>query len=329
MHSAACNRVMTMLAALVTVAAIAPTGSVAQAFPSKPVSIVIPSPPGGLQDTLSRAIAAQLSTKWGRPVLVENRVGANAIIAGNYVAKSPPDGHTIFMTSVVQLSNDLIPNRSVPFDPVKDFTPVIALAEAGSVLVVSSESPYRNMQDLIAAVRAKPGQLNYGSYGVGSMPHVDTEALISMEGIKVAHIPYKGGPETIVAVQSGQIAFTITSLPPALSFIKQGRLRALAYGGRNRSTSLPDVPTFSEAGLSGFTSGGWFGWLVPAKTPSAVVNRIAADASAVITAPAFREKYIDGVGLDLVNLLPEPFAQQLKADRDSYRTRLKGVDLQQ
>jgi tripartite-type tricarboxylate transporter receptor subunit TctC len=322
------RRVVGMITVLAT-AILGTAPASAQTFPSKAVSIVIPSPPGGLQDTLSRAIASQLSKKWAQPVLVENRVGANAIIAGNYVAKSAPDGHTIFMTSVVQLSNDLIPNRSVPFDPVKDFTPVIALAEAGSVLVTSSESPYRTLQELLVAVRARPGQFNYGSYGVGSMPHVDTEALNAMEGINVTHIPYKGGPETIVAVQSGQIAFTITSLPPALSFIRQGRLRALAYGGLNRSTSLPDVPTFSEAGIKGFTSGGWFGWLVPAKTPSAVVNKIAADASAVITAPAFREKYIDGVGLDLVNLLPAAFAQQLKADRENYKARLKGVELQQ
>ena len=325
-----CKRVVTVIAALtMAIFAGVPIGALAQSFPSKPVSIVIPSPPGGLQDTLSRAIASDLSKKWSQPVLVENRVGGNAIIAGNYVAKSVPDGHTIFMTSVVQLSNDLIPNRSVPFDPVKDFTPVIALAEAGSVLVTSSQSPYRTLQELIAAVRARPGELNYGSFGVASMPHVDTEALNAREGIKVTHIPYKGGPETILAVQSGQIAFTITSLPPALSFIRQGRLRALAFGGLNRSTSLPEVPTFSEAGLKGFTSGGWFGWLVPAKTPSAIVNKIAADASAVIMAPAFRGKYIDGVGLELVNLLPAAFAQQLKADRESYKMRLKGIDLQQ
>src|SRR6185503_7621593 len=203
MGPVSCMRVMTILASAWI--AVASAGAVAQAYPSKPVSIVIPSPPGGLQDTLSRAIAAQLSKKWGQAVLVENRTGANAIIAGSYVVKSAPDGHTIFMTSVVQLSNDLIPNRSVPFDPVRDFTPVIALAEAGSVLVVSGDSPYRTLPELIAAVRQRPGQLNYGSYGVGSMPHVDTEALNATEGINVAHIPYKGGPETITAVLSGQI----------------------------------------------------------------------------------------------------------------------------
>ncbi len=330
MYSIGCKREITFIKALtIAIFVGAPLSSVALSFPSKPVSIVIPSPPGGLQDTLSRAIAQDLSKKWKQSVIVENRSGGNAIIAGNYVAKSAPDGHTIFMTSLVQLSNDLIPNRSVPFDPVKDFTPVIALAAAGSVLVTSSQSPYRTLQELIASVRAKPGELNYGSFGVGSMPHVDTEALSAIEGIKVTHIPYKGGPETILAVLSGQIAFTITSLPPALSFIRQGRLRALAFGGLNRSTSLLEVPTFSEAGLKGFTSGGWFGWLVPTKTPSAIVNKIAGDASVVISAPAFREKYIDGVGLELVNLLPGAFAQQLKSDRESYKARLKGIDLQQ
>jgi tripartite-type tricarboxylate transporter receptor subunit TctC len=330
MYSMRRERAITVFQAVLAAVCVAvATVVTAQTFPSKAVSIVIPSPPGGLQDTLSRAVGAELSKKWGQPVLIENRVGANAIIAGNYVAKSAPDGHTIFMCSVVQLSNDLIPNRSVPFDPVRDFTPVIALAEAGTVLVVSSESPYRNLRDLIAAARAKPGQLNYGSYGVGSLPHIDTEALNAREGLKVVHIPYKGGPETIVAVQGGQITFTLTSLPPALSQIRSGRIRALAFAGLKRSVSLPDVPTFSEEGISGFASGGWFGWLVPSKTPVPVVNRIAADASSVIAAPAFRAKFIDGAGLELVNLLPADFAEQLKADRESYRARLKGIDLQQ
>jgi tripartite-type tricarboxylate transporter receptor subunit TctC len=321
MHS-----VVTVLAAAVL--AFAPIGASAQGFPSKPVSIVIPSPPGGLQDTLSRAIASEISKKWGQPVLVENRTGGNAIIAGQHVVKSAPDGHTIFMSSVVQLSNDLIPNRSVPFDPVKDFTPVIALAEAGTVLVVSTESPYRNLRDLVAAARARPGELNYGSYGVGSLPHIDTEALNAREGMKVVHIPYKGGPETIVAVQSGQITFTLTSIPPALSHIRGGRLRALALAGLKRSASLPDVPTFTEEGVKGFASGGWFGWFVPAKTPSAIVSRIAADASSVITAPAFRAKFIDGAGLELVNLQTTAFEKQLHADRESYKARLKGIEVQ-
>jgi tripartite-type tricarboxylate transporter receptor subunit TctC len=301
----------------------------AQSFPWKPVSIVIPSPPGGLQDTLARAIAAELSKKWQQPVIVENRVGGNAIVAGNYVAKSAPDGHTLFMTTVIQMSNDLLPNRSVPFDPVRDFTPVIALVEAGMLLVTSPKSPYASLQELIAAAKAKPGDLNYGSFGIGSLPHVDTEALSTKAGIKVVHIPYKGGPETIQAVMSGQIAFTITGVTPALPFVRQGALRALAYGGDHRSTSLPDVPTFAEAGVPGFTSGGWFGWLAPARTPAATVEKIAADTGAVITQPAFRQKYIESVGLELVNLQPAAFARQLTADRESYRERLKGIKLGQ
>jgi tripartite-type tricarboxylate transporter receptor subunit TctC len=309
--------------------AAAPTHSAAQAFPTKPVSIVIPSPPGGLQDTLARATADELTRKWGQRVLVENRVGGNAIVAGNHVARSAPDGHTVFMTTVIQLSNDLIPNRSVPFDPTKDFTPVIALVEAGMVLVTSSQSQYKSLQELIASARTKPGALNYGSFGVGSLPHVDTEALSGLAGIKATHIPYRGGPETILAVQSGQIAFTITGVTPALPFIRQGRLRALAYGGLRRSSAMPDVPTFSESGLKGFTSGGWFGWLAPSKTPAAIVEKIAADTGAVISDPAFRDKHIIGVGLELVNLQTDAFARQLASDRETYKTRLKAIDLKQ
>ncbi len=325
------KRIPSVLLQSVIVAAISLTtvAAHAQGFPSKTVSIVIPSPPGGLQDTLARAIVQELSKKWGQPVIVENRVGGNAIVAGNYVAKSAPDGHTLLMATVIQLSNDLIPNRSVPFDPVKDFVPVIALVEAGMLLVTAPQSPFRTLQDLIAEAKAKPGALNYGSFGVGSLPHVDTEAFSNLAGIKVTHIPYKGGPETIQAVLSRQIEFTITGVTPALPFIRQGRLRALAYGGSARSSSLPDIPTFADAGYKGFTSGGWFGWLAPAKTPAATVEKIATDTSAIISNPTFRDKYINAVGLDLVNLMPSAFAQQLRLDRESYNARLKGINLKQ
>jgi tripartite-type tricarboxylate transporter receptor subunit TctC len=294
-------------------------------FPAKPVHVVLPVPPGGLQDSLARAMGSELTKRWGQPVLVENRAGGNGIVAGNAVAKSPPDGHTLWMGTVVQLSNDLIPGRSVPFDPAKDLVPVIALVEAGSVLVVWQQSPAKTLQDLVSYAKKNPGLLNYGSFGVGSLPHIDTIALAYETGMDVVHIPYKGGPEILQAILAGQITFSIVGITATLPLIQQGRLRALAYGGTKRSSSLPDVPTFPEAGIKGYTTGGWFGWFAPAGTPRAAIDRIAADASRLITTPEFRDKFIHAAGLEVTNLLPDAFAEQVRADRAQYSARLKGL----
>jgi tripartite-type tricarboxylate transporter receptor subunit TctC len=298
----------------------------AQTYPTRPVHIVLPVPPGGLQDSLARAMAPELTRIWGQPVIVENRSGANGIIAGDAVAKAAPDGHTLLMVSVIQLSNDLLPSRSVPFRPMIDLVPVIQLVEAGNVLSVSPGFPAKSLAELVAVARAKPGALNYGSFGIGSAPHIDTEAFASAFGFKATHIPYKGGPEVLQAIIAGQVAFAITGLTPALPLIRQGRVRAIAYGGRHRSTAMPDIPTFDEAGLKGFDSSAWFGWFAPNTTPRPVVERVAATASRVITTPEFRDRYIHGAGLEVANLQTDAFAERIRADRETYASRLKALD---
>lgn len=312
-------------AALALIAATATSRAQLPVYPAKAVHIVLPVPPGGLQDSLARAMAAELTRTWGQAVVIENRAGANGIIAGETVAKSAPDGHTLLMVSVTQLSNDLLPNRSVPFSPTRDLVPVIQLVEAGNVLSVGPQSPAKTLQELIAVARAEPGVLNYGSFGIGSAPHIDTEALGKATGVKAVHIPYKGGPEVLQAIITGQVAFAITGLTPALPLIRQGRVRALAVGGRKRSSVIPEVPTFDEAGVKGFESGGWFGWFAPAATPRAVVEKIAAAASRVITTPEFRDRYILGAGLELANVSTEAFAERIRADRETYAARLKAL----
>ena len=299
-----------------------------QSYPSKPVHIVLPVATGGIQDTLTRAIAPEIGKRWGQPAIVENRAGANGIIASEYVARSAPDGYTILMTSHIQLSNDLLPEgRNLTFDPVKDFTPVIGLVATGNVLVTTPKFPANTLQELIALARQKPGEFNFGSWGIGSSPHIDTETIARTAGLKLTHVPYKGGGPLLQAVLAGEVNFTLTGLQPALALIRQGRLKAIAYGGLQRSSVLPDVPTLSESGFKDFDSGGWFGWLVPSATPRAVVDRIAADAGAVITAPAFRERYITGVGMEVLNLTSAAFAERFKSDRESYAARLKGVSV--
>lgn len=300
----------------------------AQSYPSKPVRIVVPMAPGGVQDTLSRAMAPEMSKRWGQSVVVENRAGANGIVASEFVARSAPDGHTILMISHIQLSNDLVPGSpALAFDPIKDFTPVIALVSTGNVMVAKPDFPAGNLQELIALARQKPGQFNYGSWGIGSSPHLDTEALAKATGLKMTHIPYKGGGPLLQAVLAGEVTFSLTGLQPALPLIRQGRLKAIAFGGLERSTVLPGVLTISESGFKDFESGGWFGWFVPSATPRPVVDRIAADASAVITTPEFKDKYVLGVGMEVLNLPTGPFAERFKASRAAYAARLKAVGI--
>ena len=297
------------------------------AFPVKAVRLVLPVPPGGLQDALARALAFELSKTWGQQVIVDNRPGASGIIAADIVAKAPADGYTVFMTDNVTWAVNQFLRSKLPYDPQKDFAPVVGLVQAGTVLVVGSDSPVMSVQDLLKAARAKPGELNYGSFGLGSSPHIDTEALSAVAGIRLTHVPYKGGPEILQGLMGGQIEFSITGLPPTLPLIRQGRIRALAYGGLQRSSALPDVPTFSESGLKGFESGAWFGWMVPARTPSAVVEKIAADAIRIAATPEFRDKYILGVGMEPMGLAPAAFADLIKADREKYAVRLKALNL--
>src|SRR4051812_46494868 len=225
-----------MAAALWVATSIGSGAALAQTtpFPSKPFNVVLPVPPGGLQDSLARALGLELGRRWGQPVVVQNRAGGNGIVSGLAVVKAPADGHTVWMGTMAQLSNDLIPGRSVPFDPVKDLVPTVALVEAGSVLVVWQQSPAKNLQELIAYAKKNPGQLNYGSFGVGSLPHVDTIALSQQVGMEAVHIPYKGGIEILQGIMAGQITFSIVGITATLPMIKDGRLRALAYGGDRR-----------------------------------------------------------------------------------------------
>jgi tripartite-type tricarboxylate transporter receptor subunit TctC len=295
-------------------------------FPSKPVRLILPVPPGGLQDAFARAIGQELARVWRQTIVVDNRSGASGIIAAEAVARSAPDGYTLLMTdNVTWMTNHFL--RKLPYDSIKDFLPVVGLVQAGNVLVTAPQFSAKTLQELIELARAKPGELNYGSFGMGSSPHVDTEAMSVAANIKLTHVPYKGGPDILQGLLGGQIAFSITGLPPALPLIRQGRLRALAYGGLQRSSALPDIPTLSEAGLKGFESGAWFGWFVPAGTPRPVIDKIAAEAGGVIANAEFRDKFIFGVGLEPLNLPPAAFAELVKSEREKYSVRLKELDL--
>ncbi len=297
-----------------------------QSFPARPVKLIVATTAGGLTDTITRAIAAELTRAWGQPALVENRPGASTIVAAAYTAKAPADGYTILMANDPTLSSNQYLYSKLPYDPVKDFAPVINVYEAITLLAVKADYPAKTLQQFISMAKAKPGAINYASFGPGSKTHLDTEALAQQTGVKLTHIPYRGIAEVLTALVGGQIEVAFSGIPPIIPYIRGGQLRALAIAGPTRFAGLPEVPTFAEAGVN-FESRSWFGLVVPAATPRPVIDKIAADVSKIIVRPDFTEKYITSVGLSVLNQGPEQFAKFLESDRADYAKRVKLVNV--
>lgn len=296
-------------------------------YPSKPVKIIVPFPPGGLADNLARGLSQELSREWGQQVVVENRAGANTIIAAQATLAAGGDGYTLMLANDPTISSNQYLYSKLPYDPVKDFVPVINVAETLEVMVVGPAFKGNTLNDLIAAAKAKPDEVAYGTYGLGSKAHIDAEAFSKLAGIKTLHVPYKGVADVMPALLSGQVQFAITGVPPAIPLVRSGQLRAIAIASPKRSASLPEVPTFSEVGLQGFNASAWFGLIAPAATPRVVVEKIAADVSKVIVRPDFQQKYISGVGLELLNQGPAQFADFLRKDRAAYAAHIKELNV--
>ncbi len=297
-------------------------------WPSKPVRIVIPVPPGGSQDTLARAMAVDLARIWGQPVLVESRPGAGGVTAAAAVAQSPGDGYTILMTDEMSMTVTPLLHRKLSYDTARDFSAVLALVQASSIVVVPAASTINTVVDLIAEARARPGTVNYGSWGIGSATHLSTESFAAQVGISMTHVPYKGGADVLRALLSNEVQVAFTGLTATIPAIRQGRLKAIAYAGPSRPQLLPEVPTIGESGVPGFYARGWLGWLVPSSTPRAIVGKIAADAGRVISAAAFTEKYVTAVGFEVYNLPMEQFEQMLSTSRTRMDAELKRLRLQ-
>ncbi len=217
----------------------------AQAYPNRTVKLVVATTAAGLTDTVTRAIAQDLTKLWGQPTIVENRPGASTIVAAAYVAKAPADGYTILMANDPTLSSNQYLYNKLPYDPVKDFAPVINVYEAISMLVARNGFGAKTLQELIAMARAKPDDITYASFGPGSKTHLDTEALAFATGIRLRHIPYKGVAEVLTALVAGQIDVALSAIPPALSYLRSGLIKAIAIGGPKRFRQLPDGPTFA------------------------------------------------------------------------------------
>src|SRR5512145_1621853 len=280
----------------------------AHAWPTKPVRIVVAYPPGGGIDVLARQLADKLSPAWGQPVVVENRPGANTIVATDAVAKSGADGHTVLMTTDATFSINPHLYAKLAYDAERDFTPVTMLVLLQQLLVAHPALPANTLQDLIKLAKAKPGSINYASYGSGSQPHLAGEMLKNRAGIDLVHVPYKGISLAVPAVMAGEVQLTFAGIATSSAPLKAGRIKALAIGGAQRSPLFPDVPTFTELGYPEVETHAWFGLFLPAGSPRETIARIHQDTTRILAEPGFRQKQLIDRGYDVVGSDPQAFA---------------------
>ena len=293
----------------------------AQEFPGKPVRIVVPYPPGGGVDGMARPIADRLSRLWNQPVVVENKPGASTIIGSDFVAKAAPDGLTLLFTSDSSITSNPHLYPKMPFDPVKDLAPVTQLIDLFQMVVAHPSVPARTMQELVELAKARPGTLNYGSYGSGSQPNLLFEALKAQTGISIAHIPYKGIAPALTATVAGEVQLTMGGTATSRGYFAAGRLKPLAIARAQRLPALPEVPTLRESGFPDIDPKPWFGLFAPAGTPAAIIDKIQKDVRSVITEPEFDQREITGKGYGAVGSTPAEFTQFIKTDFE-YKGRL-------
>jgi len=289
----------------------------AQGWPAKPVRIVVAYPPGGGIDVLGRQLADKLTPLWGQPVVVENKPGANTIVATDAVAKSAADGHTLLLTTDATFSINPHLYAKLPYDAQRDFAPVTMLVLLQQLLVAHPSLPANSVAELVALAKAKPGAINYASYGSGSQPHLAGEMLKNKAGIDLVHVPYKGISLAVPAVMAGEVQLTFAGIATSMPQLKAGRLKALAIGGAARSPLLPQVPTFAEIGYPEVETHAWFGLFVPAGSPREAVARIQQDTKKILDEPDFRQKQLVDKGYEVVGSASQDFVMYLRRDSES------------
>lgn len=307
------KRHQALAAALACAAVLAAPAARADNFPGKPIRIVVGFPAGGAPDTLARIVSEKISPSWGQPVVVENKPGAGGNIGAEAVAHAPADGHTLAMGTVGTHSINGALYSKMPYDMVKDFAPVILVASTPNVLVVNPAVPAKNVAELIALAKAKPGGLTFGTPGVGTSPHVAGEMFNTLAGVKIAHVPYKGRAMAIPDLLGGHITMMFDNLPSALPVVKEGKLRALGITSAKRSPSAPDIPTLAEQGLPGFEADSWFAFFAPAGTPKEVVVKLNAELNRIYQLPDVQAR-LKTQGLEPVLGSPEKLAAFQRAE---------------
>jgi tripartite-type tricarboxylate transporter receptor subunit TctC len=290
--------------------------AMAQTFPSKPISLVVPFAAGGTTDVLARALADKLSQALGQPVIVESKPGAGATIGADYVAKAKPDGHTLLMGAVHHTIASSV-SKKLPYDFSKDLAPVTTVALVPNVLVVNASTPVKNVAELVAMIKPTPGKFAYGSNGNGTAQHLIGTQFQNLTGTDVIHIPYKGSGPLSTDLLGGQILMSFDTITPVLPHIKASKLRPLAVTTAKRSAALPEVPTLEEAGLKGFNIGTWFGVLAPAATPKDIVARLNAEMVKIIQSPEFKAKMAD-IGAEPIGNTSAQMAQQIASETEKF-----------
>jgi tripartite-type tricarboxylate transporter receptor subunit TctC len=293
----------------------------AQAYPNRPVHLILGFPPGGAVDALARVVAPKLGDAMGQPIVIENKPGAAGNLATDFVAKSAPDGYTILLTTI---GHTIAPSlaRKPPFDAIADFVPVSQLIASSMVLVVPAKVTAKTLPEFIALAKAKPGGLNYGSSGVGDPLGLAMEVLKLQAGVDIVAIQYKGVGPTYTALLAGEVDAAFMPLSASLPYLKAGQLRALAIGSAQRSLVLPDLPTVAESGFPGFEAVNWQGFFVPAKTPPEIVARISADTAKVLAMPEVRDRLIPA-GQDPIGSTPKEFEAKVAADAAKFARVIK------
>lgn len=287
--------------------------AVAEPYPNRPLRIIVPGATAGVLDVNARLVADKLAQSLGQPVLVDNRPGANGIIGVEAAARAAPDGYTLLVASVTHLSINPLLYPSLPYDPARDFVPLTLAARGEPLLIVSPRLPAKTLDELVQHARARPGQVSFGSPGIGSLQHLAGELLQQLAGVKLGHVPYKSQPQTLADLMSGELDVAIEFASIVTPAVESGRVRALAVAGTKRKPSLPEVPTAAEAKLPGFEVVGWNGYLVPAGTPKEIVTRLQREIAAAVKSPDLVERTAKQ-GSETVASSGEEFAATIAAE---------------
>jgi tripartite-type tricarboxylate transporter receptor subunit TctC len=306
-----------LFSSLMTLGVLSAHAQSAAPYPSRPVTVVVPFPPGGGTDVGARLVAQKLSLKWGQPVIVENRGGAAGRVGAELVAKAKPDGYTLLVGNVGTQSVNPALYKKMPYDPEKAFAPIGMIAELPLVMLVTPSLPWKNVKDVVEAAKKDPGKITFASSGAGGAPHLAGEIFQQASGTKMLHVAYKGGGPAALDLMAGHVNIYFGTVLESVGHVKSGKLKGLGVTSANRSPALQELPTIAESGFAGFDTGSWIGMLAPAGTPASIINKISADLREVLALPDTQNTLITQ-GATPWPMTPEQFAQRIKSDQARY-----------
>ncbi len=312
-------------AILLVLAALIALPAFAQKFPSRPVRIIVPYPPGGANDTIARILAPGMTELLGQTLVIDNRGGGNTIIGSELAAKSAPDGHTLLMVAAGHAINPSLYPK-LPYNTARDFAPVALIGDGAYVLVANPTLGVTTVSELITLARAKPGGITYASSSIGNFTHLAAELFSAMAGAKMLHVPYKGGGPAMLDLLGGRVGIFFSTVAVARPHIQSGRIKALGVTTPRRSVALPDTPTIAEAGLPGYAASGWYGFIVPAHTPKAAIDRLNSSANTALRPPEIHEKLIS-VGVEAATSTPAQFGELITADMAKWEKIVKPLKI--